>query len=111
MSLPNNGSSPFRSKALAMPRSTTNQTARLNFRLTSDLKQTIEEAAAELGQTVSDFAVSTLVQTARDVLHQRDVTVLSRRDWEIFASLIDNDSAKPNSALVAAARRYKKQVG
>ncbi len=35
--------------------------ARLNFRLSADLKEVIEEAAASLGQSVSDFAVSTLV--------------------------------------------------
>ena len=86
------------------------QTARLNFRLTPDLKQTIEEAAAELGQTVSDFAISTLVQTARKVIQERDVTILSRRDWKIFTDLIDDSSAKPNAALVAAAKRYKKQA-
>ncbi len=42
--------------------------ARLNFRLPADLKAVIEEAAATLGQSVSDFAISTLVQTARTVL-------------------------------------------
>ena len=31
--------------------------ARLNFRLPTALKQTIEEAAARTGQSVSDFAV------------------------------------------------------
>jgi len=40
--------------------------ARLNFRLPEELKATIEKAAAQLGQSVSDFAVSTLVREARD---------------------------------------------
>jgi len=48
--------------------STAGSDARLNFRLSSELKETIEQAAAELGQSVSDFAVSTLVQSARKVL-------------------------------------------
>ena len=39
--------------------------ARLNFRLPADLKQTIEEAAARLGQSVTDFAVSTLAYLRR----------------------------------------------
>ncbi len=34
--------------------------ARINVRLSSELKQTIEEAAAALGQIVSEFAVSTV---------------------------------------------------
>ena len=54
--------------------------ARLSFCLPSDLKTVIEKAAAALGQSVSDFAVSTLVQTAHSVLHQQSVTELTNRD-------------------------------
>ena len=39
--------------------------ARLNFRLPADLKEVIEEAAASLGQSVSEFAVRTLVRQDR----------------------------------------------
>lgn len=84
--------------------------ARLNFRLPSDLKQVIEEAATQLGQSVSDFAVSTLVQSARNVLHQRGATRLSARDRELFIAVLDDAEAKPNRALAAAAKRYKRQV-
>jgi uncharacterized protein (DUF1778 family) len=85
--------------------------ARLNFRLPSELKEVIEEAAATLGQSVSDFAVSTLVQTARTVIQQRNVTELSSRDRDIFVAMLDDTDARPNKALVDAARRYKKRLG
>ena len=85
--------------------------ARLNFRLSADLKQTIEEAAAELGQTVSDFAVGTLVQTARKVIHERNATILSQRDREALLRILDDNSAKPNKALSGAARNYKRKIG
>lgn len=85
--------------------------ARLNFRLPSDLKEVIEEAAASLGQSVSDFAVSTLVQQARSVIEQRNVTILSDRDRDRFMALLDDIEARPNAALVKAARRYKKGLG
>jgi uncharacterized protein (DUF1778 family) len=85
--------------------------ARLNFRLPSDLKEVIEEAAASLGQSVSDFAVSTLVQQARSVIEQRNVTVLSDRDRDRFSDLLDEAEARPNAALTKAAKRYKKQLG
>jgi uncharacterized protein (DUF1778 family) len=85
--------------------------ARLNFRLPADLKQTIEEAAARLGQTVSDFAVSTLVQTARTVIEQENITRLSKRDRDIFLALLEDKDARPNQALLAAARKYKKLRG
>jgi len=86
----------------------TTQDARLNFRLPADLKDTIEEAASHLGQSVTDFAVSTLVQNAREVIKQHNVTRLSNRDRDIFTKLLDDADARPNAALAAAARRYKK---
>ena len=84
--------------------------ARLNVRLPAELKRTIEEAAAQLGQTVSDFAISTLVHTARQVIHEQRVTVLTQRDWELFNEIIDDTSTKPSKAMVAAAKRYKQRV-
>jgi uncharacterized protein (DUF1778 family) len=84
--------------------------ARLNFRLAGELKKTIEEAAAQMGQTVSDFAVSTLVRTARRILRDQQVTRLSERDRQLFVEMLDDQSTKPNRALVKAANRYRKQV-
>ena len=83
--------------------------ARLNFRLPSELKRLIEQAAAHTGQTVSDFAVSTLVQNARRVIEEHDRTELTRRDRDAFVDLLDKSKAKPNRALAAAARKYKRQ--
>jgi uncharacterized protein (DUF1778 family) len=88
-----------------------NSDARINFRLSSDLKKTIADAAAEMGQSIRDFAISTLVQAARKVLRDRQVTRLSERDRQLFAAMLDDESSKPNDALVKAAKRYKKQVG
>jgi len=85
--------------------------ARLNFRLPADLKEVIEEAAATLGQSVSDFAVSTLVRQARTVIEQRNVTVLGDRDRDRFITLLDDAEARPNPALLKAAKRYKKHLG
>jgi uncharacterized protein (DUF1778 family) len=84
--------------------------ARINFRLSSELKQTIEDAAAEMGQSVSDFAVSTLVSTARKILRDQQITRLTDRDQQLFLAVIDGESSQPNDALVKAARRYKKQI-
>ena len=88
----------------------TKSDARLNFRLAGELKKTIEDAAAQMGQTVSDFAISTLVQAARKVLLEQQVTQLSDRDRQRFVEMLDDESTSPNSALVQAAARYKKQV-
>jgi uncharacterized protein (DUF1778 family) len=85
-------------------------TARMNFRLSPEIKKAIEDAAAHCGQSLSDFAVSTLAQAARQILHEQQVTRLSARDHQRFLALLDDENAAPNKALVAAAKRYKKQV-
>jgi uncharacterized protein (DUF1778 family) len=79
--------------------------ARINVRLPSELKQTIEEAAAALGQTVSQFTVSTVVREARHVLQQAQTTRLSNRDR--FLAALNAVDSKPNTALNVAARRYR----
>lgn len=84
-------------------------TARLSFRLDPELKALIERAAAYTGQTVSSFAVSTLVSHARQVVRDHHVTVLSQREWEAFLHLLDNPS-EPTEAALRAARRYRELV-
>ena len=90
--------------------STVKNDARLNFRLPEELKATIEKAAAQSGQSVSDFAVSTLVREARALIREHDVTELSGRDRDIFVSILDDADAAPNDTLRAAAERYKEEI-
>lgn len=87
------------------------RSARLDFRLPPELKEVIEAAAAHRGQSVSDFAISTLVQSARGVIQEQAVTVLSNRDRDLFLALLDDVEAEPNAALRKAAERYKKHLG
>lgn len=101
---------PGREQGPEMPSSQKSE-ARLNFRLATDLKETIEEAASLTGQTVSDFAISVLVGSARRVIQEHDRTVLTDRDRDVFMAQLDRLDARPNKALTAAARRYKKQSG
>lgn len=89
--------------------STTKSDARINVRLPSELKQTIEEAAAALGQSVSEFTVSTVVQEARQILEAAQVTKLSKRDRDQFLKALDDSNKSPNAALKAAAGRYRKR--
>ncbi len=84
--------------------------ARLDFRLTREQKQLIEDAACLLGQTVSDFATRVLVERALELTQRSRVTALSNRDWEFLLRLLDSN-AEPNAALKRAAKRYKKQYG
>ncbi len=86
----------------------TGSQATLDLRLPSAVKEAVEQAAAHLGQSVDEFAVSALAHTAREVIEQRGVTVLTARDWDRLVALLD-EPAEPNAALKAAAERYKQQ--
>lgn len=83
--------------------------ARLDFRLTAEVKLLIEQAAAAKGQTVSDFAVSTLVRSAEEVLERIERRKLSDRDRDRFLELLEQDD-EPTPTLKKAARAYKRSV-
>ena len=84
--------------------------ARLDFRLQSEHKRLIEQAAVASGQTVSEFALSRVLDAARETVERATTTQLNRRDREAFLALISEDS-EPNEALQAAAERYRRRGG
>ena len=83
-------------------------TARIEMRIAEDLKELLERAADATGQTLTTFAVSTLVERAHQVLAQAETTRLSAREREAFMQMLDD---KPNAALRKAASRYKARHG
>jgi uncharacterized protein (DUF1778 family) len=83
--------------------------ARVDLRLSNQAKATLEEAAALTGQSLSDFAVSTLLERANQVLETNRIRTLSERDALIFLRLLDTD--QPNPALREAAAWYKENYG
>jgi len=82
--------------------------ARIDFRVNRELKEVIERAAIVSGQSLTDFAVTALLQSATKVLERQERTRLSDRDRDAFLALLDS-KAEPNAALKRAAKRYKKQ--
>ena len=80
---------------------------RVNFRIRPNQKQLITQAAAASGQTVSRFAVRTLLRESKKVLRASARTSLSDRDRDIFLAMLDDVDAKPNQALTEAAEFYK----
>ena len=92
-----------------MPAATRND-ARLDFRLTRKSKHLIDRAVGLTGQTITEFAISALVDKARQVLEQEHLRVLSDRDRDVFLAMLDAD-IRPNAALRRAAQRYKANHG
>lgn len=83
---------------------------RIDFRTTRDNKVLIERAAAVLGRSISDFAVSTLVDAAGRVVREHEILTLSARDQMMLAEALLAPSAPPRR-LMAAARRYRQRAG
>ena len=88
---------------------TANQAARLNFRLPTEIKESVEQAALVSGVTVTDFAITALAGAAEDVLEKHNRRILSDRDRDAFLELLENPPA-PNERLKRAVKEYKKRV-
>ena len=84
----------------------TEHDARMNFRLSREIKNRIERAAAVSGQSVSDFAASTLARTADDILQRHNTITLGDEDRDFFLALLDADE-EPSEKEKAAAARYR----
>ena len=82
--------------------------ARIDVRLSEDLKQVFEEAAAYLGQSLSEFVLSSVLARAREVQETQERTVLSTRDRARFLAALKE--ARPSRDLIQSAERYEQIV-
>lgn len=87
------------------PTSTKSQTVRFDMRINSQAKTMIERAALITGQTLTDFAISNLVQSAMETIERYEKLVLSNRDRDRFLAALDRP-AKPLPALAKAKRLH-----
>ena len=76
--------------------------SRLDFRISPEHKALIERAASAQGQTVSSFAIASLLKAAEEAIHSETQRVLSARDGRRFLAMLDA-AGTPNAALRAAA--------
>ncbi|MGD0093280.1 MAG: DUF1778 domain-containing protein [Planctomycetota bacterium] len=86
------------------------QLAKLDLRVEQRTKKALEQAASLCGQSLKDFAKTTLTHRAAEVLRQHQVTLLTDEEWERFMQIVDADE-EPNEALKKAAAEYKAQHG
>jgi uncharacterized protein (DUF1778 family) len=84
----------------------TPEMTQMNFRLPREVKHYIERAAIVSGMTVTDFAISSLLERAQEVLDRQEQRNLSDRDRAIFLALL-TEEAEPNEALKQAVERYR----
>jgi uncharacterized protein (DUF1778 family) len=88
---------------------TTESYARLNCRVSARIKHRAEEAAALLGQSITDFTESALADKAQAVLERHERIVLSERDFARFVAAIAKP-AEPTEALIALMAEHRQRV-
>ncbi len=78
----------------------------LSLPLSPSERSLLEQAVSLTGQSIDRFAVTALLDRAREVLQSGTIRVLSHRDAVRFLELLDAD-VQPNDALRRAAERYR----
>lgn len=81
----------------------------IHFRVSSNEKEIIEKAVVVSGQSLTDFATSSLLNSAHKILEREYVTTLSNRDRDRLLALLDADE-DPNEALRQAAEIHNQLI-
>jgi uncharacterized protein (DUF1778 family) len=84
--------------------------ARLDARVSQKEKDLIEAAASLRGISVTDFLRTTATDAAQRIIRESEVLILAERSRRIFVEALLN-APRPNHAALAAARRFKREVG
>ena len=90
--------------------SATRKGERLEARVSAEAKALCQEAASLEGRSLTDFIVSSAVESARRILRERALIDLSERDRSAFVKSLLNPPL-PGKRLQQAARRYERVLG
>ena len=85
-------------------------TTRPEFRLDTEAKDVITQAAYVTGKSLGEFAVSSPVRFAQEVLEKHQTVTLSIWDFDAFLEAIECEEG-PNEALKQVAERYRQRFG
>ena len=89
-----------------MPQVQTTRAARLEARITPELKNRLEYAASLRGATLTEFVVQSAREAAARTIREHEVLTLSAEASVAFAELLLNPP-EPNEAARAAAKSYR----
>jgi len=93
----------------AMPQLQTARAARLEARISPDLKRRLEYAALLRGASLTDFVVQSAQEAAARTIRENEMLTLSEGARVAFAELLLNPP-RPNRKALAAAKRYKARL-
>jgi uncharacterized protein (DUF1778 family) len=84
--------------------------ARFDTRLPKEQKQFFERAALLGGyRNLTDFVIATVQGKAKEIIEEREKTIDSQKDKEVFFDALVNPP-KPNKDLLAAKEAYNKLI-
>lgn len=92
-----------------MNRHRNQKSVRIEVRITPEAKELIERAAVLTGQSLTDFTVSNLTETALATIERHKRVILSDRDRDLFLAALDRP-AKPLPALKKASLRHSEVI-
>lgn len=93
-----------------MPQVQTIRAARLEARISPDLKRRLEYAASLRGSTLTEFVVQSAQDAATRTIRENEVLVLSEDASMAFAEFLLNPPG-PNQKAMEAGKRYKAMLG
>ncbi|MGV3486046.1 MAG: DUF1778 domain-containing protein [Planctomycetaceae bacterium] len=85
------------------------KSARLETRLSPELKELIERAAAYTGRTVSDFVIAQVEVAAKKVIQEHERLRLDQAQSRMLVDALLS-AKKPNKRLKLAMEDYRKRV-
>ena len=83
---------------------------RLEARVTHEQKALFQRAAELQGRTLTDFVISSLLETAARTIREMEMIHLSAQESRAFADALLNPK-RPKETLRAAANRYRDLLG
>lgn len=88
-----------------MTQTNTVRAARLEARISPELKRRLEYAASLRGSSLTDFVIQSAQEAAARAIREHEVLTLSEEASVAFAELLINPPP-PNAAAMAAAKSY-----
>ena len=93
-----------------MPTTPTAQVARIEARISPELKAMFQTAADIENITLSEFLIKSAREAAQEIISNHNVLKLNAEDSQAFADAILNPK-EPNEVLKQAAAWYKQELG
>ena len=93
-----------------MPTAPTAQVARIEARISPELKAMFQTAADIENITLSEFLIKSAREAAQEIISNHNVLKLNAEDSQAFADAILNPK-QPNAALKHAAAWHKQELG